>query len=120
MESRARAKKREAHNFRGLKPTLDPIPNPIPVVTQTSALSTPQYDQAYGYHADDDRQSISSMDTLKRDCATANIPNRERSSTPGRRQQQNNTTTARATATATTATATTTTTATPRTARLLL
>ena len=91
QESRARAKKHEANNLRGVKPTPDPIPNPTPAVAQTSALSTPQYDHKMAVMETTIASLSSSMDNLKRGRTTASTPNRERSSTPARRQFQKKT-----------------------------
>ena len=66
QESRARAKRHEANNLRGVKPTPDPIPNPTPAVAQTSALSTPQYDQKMAAMETTIASLSSSMDNLKR------------------------------------------------------
>lgn len=87
QESRARAKKHEANNLRGVKPSPDPIPNPTPTAAQTSALSTPQYDQKMALMETTIASLSSSMENLKRGRTNASTL-RERSSTPARRQQK--------------------------------
>ena len=97
QESRARAKKHEANNLCGANPTKpDPVPNPTPTV-QTLGLSKPQHDEKKEPQHDEKKAamettiaSLSSMDTLKRGRPPASNPNRDRSSTPARRQQKTN------------------------------
>ena len=88
QETRARAKKQEANNLRGLKPT-NPTPNPTPAV-HTSAVSKPQYDNQLAVLESSIASLSTPMDTLKRGSGSnSNGKSRDRSTTPARKQRNN-------------------------------